>query len=89
VRLPGIRLLAPGDGIRQDQVGVAYVDHLPASGQLRKMELIFSRTTTALVAERTVLIDPATHKVTVFSWTIYIASGVVDSTTQTVPPSGS
>ena len=88
-RIPGARLLAPGDGIPRDEVGVAYVDHLAATGQLRKTELIFSRTTTALAAERTILIDPATHKVTVPEWTSFIATGVVDSTTQTIPPSGS
>jgi hypothetical protein len=88
-RIPGVTLLMPGDGVRHDQVGVAYADEDPNTGQTRKMELIFSRTTTALAAERTVLIDPATHKVTVQDSTIYIASGVVDSTTQTLPPSGS
>lgn len=88
-RIPGARLLAPGDGIPRGQVGVAYIDHLPKTGLLSKTELIFRRTTTALAAERTVLTDPATHKVTVPDWTTYIATGVVDSTTQTIPPSGS
>lgn len=87
--IPGVRLLVRGDGVGHDQIGVAYVDRMPDTGQIRKTELIFSRKTAALDIERTVLVDPATGKTTVPDWTVYLASGVVDSTTQTVPPSGS
>jgi hypothetical protein len=86
-QIRGVRLLT--SGIRSDQIGVVYVDRMPKTHQIRKMELIFSKKTTALAAERTILVDPKTGKATSPAWTLYLARGVVDSTTQTVPGTGS
>jgi DNA-directed RNA polymerase specialized sigma24 family protein len=67
----------------EESVGVAYDE---ASGELRD-ELIFDPQTSGLLAEQTTVVHTAEDMPfppgSVVSWTCYLASGVVDSSTAT------
>ncbi len=90
--IPGVRVLGRvTDRLGRAGIVVAYTDRPPAGkdpGTYGLTELIFAPKTSALLDEQTVLVDTRTHTRTVTSWTVYIASGVVDSTTAVAPPYG-
>jgi hypothetical protein len=74
-------------------VGVEYVDRLPRghgddAGYGRAYQLIFDRQTSALLAERIILTNPATGARVLASFTDYLVSGVVDSTRSTTLTAG-
>jgi hypothetical protein len=74
-------------------VGVEYVDRLPRgngnyAGYGRKYQLIFDQQTSALLAERIILTNPATGVPIVASFTDYLISGVVDSPSSTTLTAG-
>ena len=78
--LPGVELVGETkDPEGRDGVGVAY------TSEGIQHELIFDPNTSALLAEQTVVVDPApTHlnveAGTVVGWAAYLSSGIVDST---------
>lgn len=80
--LPGVELIGNvKDPVGRDGTAVGY----PSDGVLH--ELIFDPNTSALLAERTVVTDPAQAHLqvaagTVVGWAAYLASGIVDSTDQ-------
>jgi hypothetical protein len=80
--LPGVELIGTvEDPMGREGIAVAY----PSDGILH--ELIFDPTTSALLAERTVVADPGEANLqvpagTVVGWAAYLASGIVDSTQQ-------
>lgn len=80
--LPGVKLLGQvKDPVGRTGIGVAYRDE--QHGQ--EHELIFNPGTSALLAERDVLLDPKKAGLkapagTVFGYAVYLQSGVVDST---------
>jgi len=83
-QLPGVQLIGPThDQLGRPGVGVAYDE---ASGELRD-ELIFDPQTSGLLAEQTTVVHRAEDMPfppgSVVSWTCYLASGVVDSSTAT------
>jgi hypothetical protein len=74
-------------------VGVEYADRLPPgkgdySGYGRMYQLIFDQQTSALLAERIILTNPTTRARVVTSFTDYLVSGVVDSTSSTTLTAG-
>jgi len=80
--LPGVQLI----GTVKDQAGRTGTAVAYASRGLRQ-ELIFDPATSALLAEQSVVADPAAAQMdvpagTVMGWAVYLASGVVDSTSQ-------
>jgi hypothetical protein len=88
-RIPGVRLL--GTVIDHDGgsgIGLAYVHHWPALGEIGKSVLIFDPKTSKLIAEETYVTYTRTGKTVLTAWTDYLKSGVVDSTTSTNPGSG-
>ncbi len=80
--LPGVELIGHvKDPVGRAGIAVAY----PNSGV--RHELIFDPETSALLAERTVITDPTQAHLqvptgTVVGWAAYLASGIVDSTSQ-------
>lgn len=80
--LPGIELLGSvKDPVGRDGIAVAYT----SGGD--QHQLIFDPDTSALLGERSVVVDPGEARLdvepgTVVSWAAYLASGVVDSTSQ-------
>jgi hypothetical protein len=83
-QLPGVQLIGPThDQLGRPGVGVAYDE---VSGELRD-ELIFDPQTSGLLAEQTTVVHRAQDMPfppgSVVSWTCYLASGVVDSSTAT------
>ena len=80
--LPGVKLLGQvKDPVGRTGIGVAYRDE--RHGQ--EHELIFDPNTSALLAERDVLLDPKKAGLkapagTIFGYATYLRSGVVDST---------
>lgn len=90
-RLPGVQLVGPThDQLGRPGIGVAYYLPGPPHGPVFKdavYELIFDPQTSALLAEQTVVVHRSDSTPfppgTVTSWTAYLASGIVNSTTAT------
>jgi hypothetical protein len=86
-RIPGVRLLGTvTDHIGRAGLGVAYIVYPPKgtfTGEYAEQELIFNPVTSALLAEQEVLVDTNAHTSTLGTWTVYLTSVVVDSTTST------
>jgi hypothetical protein len=83
-QLPGVQLIGPThDQLGRPGIGVAYDD---PSGEARD-ELIFDPQTSGLLAEQTTVVHKAKDMPfpagTVIGWTAYLASGIVDSTSDT------
>jgi hypothetical protein len=83
-QLPGVQLVgATHDQLGRAGIGVAYDD---PSGEARD-ELIFDPQTSGLLAEQTTVVHRAKDLPfppgTVIGWTAYLASGIVDSTSDT------
>ncbi len=80
--LPGVELIGTvKDDAGRSGIAVGYTSHGT------RQELIFDPTTAALLGERSVVVDPVKAKMhvaagTVMSLSTYLASGVVDSTSQ-------
>jgi hypothetical protein len=91
-RIPGVTVIqnAPDHSGRAG-IGVQYAGQVtegPDAGDTNLQELIFSPATSDLIAEQSATMDPRTHVTTVDSWTDYLVSVVVDSTTATTPAAG-
>lgn len=80
--IPDITLVGP-DTAPEGVSGVGIATPVPAGGGYSR-ELIFNPTTGALVAQESWLTDSAGAK-TLEQWTSYLASGVVDNTSTTIP----
>jgi hypothetical protein len=84
--IPGVALVGPvTDSAGRSGIAVGVTSHGV------RQEMIFDQATAALLAERTVVVDPAAFSDpeipagTVTSDTTYLASGLVDSPTERVP----
>ncbi len=54
-----------------------------------RYELIFDPVTSKLLGQHDILVDPASHvRILDDNWIVYLASGIVDSVTATLPASG-
>jgi hypothetical protein len=87
-KIPGVQLLGPTkDHLGRVGVGLAYSQAPPdrALGSQGLYELIFDPTTSVLLGEQTVVINPSTGVKTITNWTSYVATAVVNSTTDVVP----
>jgi len=82
--LPGITLIGP-DTAPQGVSGIGFSAGAPLGGGTSR-ELIFNPSTGALVAQEFWSTDASGNK-TLVQWTSYVASGVVNSTSTTVPVS--
>lgn len=80
--IPGITLVGP-DTAPEGVSGVGIATPLQSGGGYSR-ELIFNPVTGALAAQETWLTDSSGVK-TLEQWTSYVASGVVDNTSMTVP----
>jgi hypothetical protein len=92
-RIPGVTVIhnAPDHSGRAG-IGLQYAGQVtqgPDAGDTDLQELIFNPATSDLIAEQSATRDPRTHVTTVNSWTDYLVSVVVDSTTATTPAAGS
>jgi len=86
--IPGVRLLGTvTDQDGRSGIGLAYVHAWPALREIGKSVLIFDPKTSKLIAEETFVTYTRTGKTVLNSWTDYLKSGVVDSTTSTNPGS--
>jgi hypothetical protein len=83
-QIPGVQLLGslatPQGAIG---VGLGYADPAQSDGRYEISELVFDPTTSQLIGEQTVMVDPSTNATTVLSWATYLSSGVVGSVTAT------
>jgi hypothetical protein len=87
-QIPGVQLLGPTkDHLGRTGVAVAYPEAPMnrAQGAQGLYELIFDPTTSVLLGDETVVINPVTGARTITNWTSYVASAVVNSTTAVVP----
>ena len=87
-KIPGVELLGPTkDHLGRTGIGLAYsaASSDPSRGSEERYVLIFNPTTSALLCEQTVAIDPSTGASTVTTWTSYVATAVVNSTTAVAP----
>jgi hypothetical protein len=95
-QLPGVQLIGPThDRLGRPGVGVAYYLPGPPHGPVDKnaiYEMIYDPQTSALLADQTVVVHRTNSTPfppgTVTSWTAYLASGIVNSTTATTSASG-
>ena len=81
-QIPGVQLLgsmATPQGATG--VGLGYTDPAQSDGRYGISELVFDPTTSQLIGEQTVMVDPSTNVTTVLSWVTYQSSGVVGSVT--------
>jgi hypothetical protein len=86
--IPGVRLVGTvTDQAGRSGIGLAYVHAWPALGEIGKSVLVFDPKTSKLIAEETFVTHTRTGKTVLNSWTDYLKSGVVDSTTSTNPGS--
>ena len=83
-QIPGVQLLgsmATPQGATG--VGVGYAYPAQSDGRYQISELVFDPTTSQLIGEQTVMVDPTTNVTTVLFWVTYQSSGVVGSVTAT------
>jgi len=81
-QIPGVQLLgsmATPQGATG--VGVGYAYPAQSDGRYEISELVFDPTTSQLIGEQTVMVDPTTNVTTVLSWITYQSSGVIGSVT--------
>jgi hypothetical protein len=89
VRIPGVTVVAdarnhagrPGTGL----VFRSPVTSGPDRGQVDQREMIFDPATSDLIGEQAAFVNPATHATTDLTWTDYLKSFVVSSTTSVTP----
>jgi hypothetical protein len=83
-QIPGVQLLgsmATPQGATG--VGLGYAYRAQSDGRYEISERVFDPTTSQLIGEQTVMVDPTTNVTTVLSWVTYQSSGVVGSVTAT------
>jgi hypothetical protein len=83
-QIPGVQLLgsmATPQGATG--VGLGYAYPAQSDGRYEISELVFDPTTSQLIGEQTVIVNPSTKVPTVISWVTYQSSGVVGSVTAT------
>ena len=83
-QIPGVQLLgslATPQGATG--VGLGYANSAQSDGRYEISELVFDPTTSQLIGEQIVRVDPSTNVTTVLSWVTYQSSGVVGSVTAT------
>jgi hypothetical protein len=83
-QIPGVRLLgslATPQGATG--VGLGYAEPAQSDGRYEISELVFDPTTSQLIGEQTVMVDPSTNVTTVLYWTTYQSTGVVRSVSAT------
>jgi hypothetical protein len=90
--IPGVTVVANAPD-HSGRVGIGLVYHNrstagPLAADTVLQELIFSPATSGLIAEQYTTVNPRTHVSTVDSWTDYLVTTVVDSTTVTTPAAG-
>lgn len=83
-QIPGVQLLG-SMAVPQGAtgVGLGYAEPTQSDGHYVISELVFDPTTSQLIGEQTVMVDPSTNVTTVLSWVTYQSSGVVGSVTAT------
>lgn len=72
-KLPEVRLIGRATWTARPGIAIRFTSHSD------RHEIVFDPETTAMLGERTVVVKTGA----VANWTLYLASGLVDSTTQT------
>jgi hypothetical protein len=89
VRIPGVTVVANArNHSGRLGTGLEYLSPVtsgPERGEVDQRELIFDPGTSALIGELSAFVNRATHAATYLTWTDYLKSFVVNSTTSVTP----